>query len=509
MDPRPTTPPSLATPEQLALLLDSIGDYAIFLLDPAGRISSWNLGARRLKGYEAGEILGEHFSRFYTPEDLARDHPAHELEIARAEGRYEEEGWRVRKDGSRFWASVLITALFVGGELMGYAKVTRDLTARRLAEEQLRARTAELIKANADLEQFRLMVSGVSDYAIFALDAGGHIRTWNEGARRIKGYEQEEVVGRHFAIFYTAEDRANDHPAHELDVAAREGRFEEEGWRLRKDGGRFWASVVITALRDRNHVLVGYAKVTRDLTERREADLALRHANEELERFASTAAHDLVEPLHTIVGLADLLERRHGEALEGSGRELIEHIRGSAERLRGRVDGLLAYARSSQQPLRVQAASVAAATESVVDSLRAPIAEAGAEVVYDPAALPIVVADPALLELVLQNLVSNALKFRRPDAVPRVAVTAEPDELGWRIVVTDNGVGVPPGEHERVFSFFHRLHAVDDAPGTGLGLSLVRRVAERHGGMAGLQDAPGGGTRAWITLPSTRPPAAR
>src|SRR3954453_21450921 len=361
MDPRQTTPPSIATPEQLALLLDSVADYAIFLLDPMGRISSWNLGARRLKGYEAHEILGEHFSRFYTAEDLARDHPTHELEIARAQGRYEEEGWRLRKDGSRFWASVLITALFVGDELMGFAKVTRDLTARRLAEEQLRTRSMELTQANAELEQFRLMVSGVRDYAIFALDAGGHIRTWNEGACRIKGYTEDEVVGRHFSMFYTPEDRAREHPAHELDVAAREGRFEEEGWRVRKDGSRFWANVVITALRHPTGVLAGYAKVTRDLTARRVADLALRQANGELERFASTAAHDLVEPLHTIVGLADLLERRYGEALGDDGRELLTHVRGSAERLRGRVDGLLAYARSSQQPLHVGAASVGAA----------------------------------------------------------------------------------------------------------------------------------------------------
>src|SRR4051794_9610492 len=319
MDPRQTTPPSRATPEQLALLLDAVADYAIFLLDAEGRIRSWNTGARRLKGYEADEILGRHFSTFYTQEDLARDHPTHELELARADGRYEEEGWRLRKDGSRFWASVLITPLYVGDELMGYAKVTRDLTARRLGEEQMRVRTGELITANAELEQFRLMVSGVRDYAIFALDAGGHIRRWNEGARGIRGYGEDGAVGRHFSMFYTAEDRASEHPAHELDIAAREGRFEEEGWRVRKDGTRFWASVVITALRSEHGTLIGYAKVTRDLTERREAELALRAANEELERFASTAAHDLVEPLHTIVGLADLLERRHGEALGGEG----------------------------------------------------------------------------------------------------------------------------------------------------------------------------------------------
>jgi signal transduction histidine kinase len=182
-------------------------------------------------------------------------------------------------------------------------------------------------------------------------------------------------------------------------------------------------------------------------------------------------------------------------------------VRSSAERLRGRVDGLLAYARSSQQALRVEAASVAAAMEAVVASLRSPLAEADAELVYDPETLPVVTADPQLLELVLQNLISNALKFRRSDVRARITVTAEPDELGWRVVVTDNGIGIPEHQRDRVFGFFNRLGSADDVPGTGLGLSLVRRVAERHGGEAGIEEAEGGGTRAWIKLPSTRPPA--
>jgi len=248
---------------QLALLVSQAREYAIFMLDPDGFVRTWNPGAERMKGYTRDEIVGRHFSIFHTDEDRARDHPAGELRIAAAEGRYEEEGWRVRKDGSRFWADIVITPLYEAGELVGFGKVSRDLTVRRMAEQE-----------------FRRLVSSVRDYAIFMLDPAGHILSWNIGAQHLKGYEPEEISSRHFSVFYTAEDRARDHPAHELEIAGREGRYEEEGWRIRKDGSRFWASVTITAIRDETGRLTGFAKVTRDLTERKRGEEALRAAVE-------------------------------------------------------------------------------------------------------------------------------------------------------------------------------------------------------------------------------------
>ena len=242
----------------------------MFVLDPDGIVQTWNPGAERMKGYLRDEIIGQHFSRFYTEEDLARDHPAEELRIAAATGRYEEEGWRLRKDGTRFWANVVITALHdEKGELIGFGKVSRDLTVRRLAEEQTRAKALELEQANRQLAEYRRLVTSVRDYAIFMLDPAGHILSWNPGARHLKGYDPEEIIGRHFSVFYTDEDRARDHPAYELEVAVREGRYEEEGWRVRKDGTRFWAQVTITAVRDDDGRLTGFAKVTRDLSERK------------------------------------------------------------------------------------------------------------------------------------------------------------------------------------------------------------------------------------------------
>jgi PAS domain S-box-containing protein len=488
--------------DQLRLLVDAVGDYAIFLLDPTGRVLTWNEGARRIKGYEANEIIGEHFSRFYTPEDRERDHPGHELKVAASDGSYEEEGWRVRRDGSRFWASVVITALREdGGTLIGFGKVTRDLTARRLAEEQLRATAASLAGANVQLQLFRLLVATVRDYAIFMIDAGGHVTSWNQGAREIKGYEESEVLGRHFSLFYTAEDRARDHPAHELEVAARTGRYEEEGWRVRKDGTRFWASVVITALRNDHGTLVGFGKVTRDLSERRAADESLREVNRELERFAAAAAHDLSEPLHTIVGLADLAERRAGPALDAESREYLAHISDGARRLRRLVDALLEYSRTSQRELRRAAVPVAVVVRNVLHALSAQIAEAGATVDYDPDAMPVVAADAAMLELVLQNLLSNAVKFHS-DAAPHVEVSARRENRLWRLEVADNGIGISDEHRAAIFDLFQRLHPAGRFPGSGLGLALVKRVVERHGGELGVESTPGEGSRFWFTLPA-------
>jgi PAS domain S-box-containing protein len=252
-------------------LVESVRDYAIFLLDPEGRIASWSAGAKRLKGWSAVEVIGKHFSIFYPQDAIDKRWPEYELETAARLGRFEDEGWRVRKDGTRFWANVIITALHDdAGRLVGYAKVTRDLSERRENEERLRESE----------ERFRLLVENVQDYAIFMLDPEGRVVSWNRGARRIKGYEPSEVVGRHFSIFYPPEAIARDWPATELKEAARAGHFEDEGWRVRKDGTRFWANVVITALRDAEGRLRGFSKITRDLSERRAQEERLRESEE-------------------------------------------------------------------------------------------------------------------------------------------------------------------------------------------------------------------------------------
>jgi PAS domain S-box-containing protein len=252
-------------------LVAGVIDYAIFLLDPRGHVKTWNAGAERLKGYQAEEIIGQHFSRFYPKEAVTSGWPAYELQEAQREGRFEDEGWRLRKDGSRFWANVVITARKdESGNLRGFLKITRDLTERKHAEAKLRLSE----------ERFRLMVDSVQDYALFMLDPEGHVATWNTGAQRIMGYSAEEIIGQHFSRFVPPEDVATGKPARELEVATSTGKYEEEGWRLRKDGSRFWANVVLTAVRDEAGVLRGFAKINRDLTQRKEAEASLRQSEE-------------------------------------------------------------------------------------------------------------------------------------------------------------------------------------------------------------------------------------
>ncbi len=281
--------------EQLRLIVQGTTDYAIFMLDPQGRVITWNVGAERMKGYRPDEIIGRHFSKFYPQDVIDRGWPEHELKVATAEGRFEDEGWRLRKDGSRFWANVIITALRdERGQLRGFSKVTRDLTERRQAEESLRRSE----------ERFRHMVEGVKDYAIFMLDPNGHVATWNAGAERIKQYRADEVIGRHFSTFYPQEALDRGWPAHELKVAAAEGRFEDEGWRVRKDGAQVWANVVITAIKDDHGGLLGFTKVTRDLTARKQAEENARRLAEE--SAARRVAHEERERLRvTLASIGD------------------------------------------------------------------------------------------------------------------------------------------------------------------------------------------------------------
>jgi PAS domain S-box-containing protein len=260
--------------EPFRLFVESVQDYAMFMLEPDGRVATWNAGAERTKGYKASEIIGQHFSHFYSEEDVRDGHPQRLLDLAMEEGRAEDEGWRVRKDGSKFWARVTITALRdATGKLIGFGKVTRDLTEHRRAEVALRSSE----------ERSRLFVEAVQDYAIFMLDPEGYVITWNMGAERIKGYKASEIIGQHFSRFYPEEDVRNGKPPWELEVAAREGRFEDEGWRVRKDGSKFWANVIITAVRDSAGGLLGFSKVTRDFTERMLAQKSLEESRRKLQ----------------------------------------------------------------------------------------------------------------------------------------------------------------------------------------------------------------------------------
>ncbi len=340
--------------------------------------------------------------------------------------------------------------------------------------------------------QLALLVDAITDYAIFLLDREGRITTWNAGAERAKGYTAEQIVGEHVSRFYTEEDRAAGLPERILETARREGSCENEGWRVRADGTRFWANVLVTALRGADGRHLGFGKVTRDLT-------AQQVAHVELERFASSAAHDLQEPLRTISGFVELLVGRHGAELSTDAREFVSHIAAASERMQGVIAGLLAYARSGAAEPELRAVRLSDAVGAALSALDAAVAARGVSVQVEVPPGAAVRADPAGLELVLQNLLGNAARFA-DDAGPRVAVRAErPLPTAWRVLVSDNGPGIDPAHHDRIFEPFVQLRR-DDSGGTGLGLSICRRIVERLGGSIGVDSRPGAGSRFWVEL---------
>ena len=487
--------PAVTTPressETFRQLVEGVQDVAIFMLDGAGRVSTWNSGAERIKGYRAEEIVGQHFHRFYPPEAVAEGKPARLLAIAARDGQVEDEGWRVRKDGARFWAEVTITALRDSeGAVIGFAKVTRDLTARKEAQDAL----------HRSEQTFQLLVESIQDCAIFMLDPDGRVASWNAAAERIKGYRAQEIMGEHFSTFYPPDDVAQGKPQWALEIAEREGRHEDEGWRVRKDGTRFWANTVISPMRDLQGGLIGYAKVTRDLTQRRRADQALAQTNQELERFSYSVSHDLRAPLRAINGYAQALFEDHVARLDDEGKRLLAVIRDSAKLGGELIDGLLNFSRLGRQALARAPVDVTALAESVVAELRQTQGSVAVEVVLSP--LPPASGDAALLRHVLVNLIGNAFKFSVKRAHPKVEIGAEQHGSEVAYYVKDNGVGFDMQYAGKLFGVFQRLHRPDEFEGTGVGLALAQRIIQRHGGRIWAEGKVNEGATVRFTLPA-------
>ena len=497
--------------KRLHLLLDAVVDYAIYMLDLNGCVMSWNSGAARLKGYTSDEILGQHFSRFYTPEDVDAGMPQRALATARETGRFHTEGWRVRKDGSRFWASVVVDPAYDEcGNHVGYAKVTRDVTER---QEALQA----LLESQ---HRYRELIEAVTDYAIFQLDATGHIRTWNSGAQRIKGYTQDEIIGKHLSTFYTEEDRAAGVPQRALEIAAETGKCEMEGWRLRKDGTRFWALIVIDAIRDESGELVGFAKVTRDITERREAQQQLREtqaqlaASQKMEavgQLSGGIAHDFNNLLMIIIGNLENAQHQAAQlpANPRLTRALGNAMRG-AQRAASLTSRLLAFSR--RQALDPKPIDVNKFLSSAADFIQRSLGEhIQVEAVGAPG-LWLIEADANHLESALVNLAINGR-----DAMPNGGkLTIEganvfADENYSRrnpeiapgqyvvICMTDTGTGMTHDVIERVFEPFFTTKELGQ--GTGLGLSQVYGFVKQSGGHIKIYSEPGQGTTVRIYLP--------
>ena len=495
----------MADSRQLQLLVEGISDYAIYLLSPEGIVRTWNAGAQRFKGYSAGEIIGKHFSRFYTPQDREAGLPARALQTALAEGRFEAEGWRMRNDGTRFWASVVIDPIRDGeGNLVGFAKITRDIDDRRKAQAALRASE----------ERFRILVQGVTDYAIYMLSPSGEITNWNAGAEKIKGYSSDEAVGSHFSRFYPNEDRERGLPMHNLEVARKEGRFEGEGIRVRKDGSRFWAHVVIDPIYSESGELIGFAKITRDSTERKEAEKALERAKESLfqaqkldalGKLTGGVAHDFNNLLSVIVSGLEILSK---EVNTPAGTRTLASMLRASTRGATLTQQLLSFAR--QQPLKQEKYDLNALISGFESLLRRARQEA-VSLHFDlhPQLSPVRI-DAVQFEAALLNLITNA-NDAMPDGGTLIVRTEnirlQAGQVGnlaagnfVKVTVMDTGVGMTKAVAARAVEPFFTTKEV--GKGTGMGLSQVLGLVQQSGGDLVLDSEPGKGTAIALYLPA-------
>ena len=390
---------------------------------------------------------------------------------------------------------------------------------------------SHLWKAESANQLFGQLIEGVQDYAIFTLHANGIVSSWNEGAEHMTQYKADEIIGRHILTFYSPEDLRNGGPDDELAAAARNGRVEREGWRARKDGSRFWASAITTAMRDPDGRLTGYSRITRDLTDRRRdeeqlrrlnveleakvnertRELALRNqelirsikelkrSNEELEQFAYVASHDLQEPLRMVANYTQLLARHYQGQLDEEADEFIGYAVEGAKRMQVLINDLLFFSRVGTRAKVFEPVDLDEVLESTLHDLEMAIEESGARVTCDD--LPVVLGDKSQIGQLLLNIIGNAIKFR--GAVPPVVhVSAQRSDEGWQIAVTDNGIGIAPEHQQRIFVIFQRLHARTEYEGTGIGLAVCKRIVERHGGRITVDSAPGEGSRFSFTLQS-------
>jgi PAS domain S-box-containing protein len=493
-------------------LVDAVTDYAIYMLDPTGVVTSWNAGAQRFKGYTPDEIIGHNFSRFYTEEDRKTDLPARALKIAATEGKFEAEGWRVRRDGTQFWAHVVIDPIRdPDGKLTGYAKVTRDLTERKRAEEVLRQ----------SQEQFRLLVQGVTDYAIYMLSPKGIVTSWNAGAERIKGYRPDEIIGEHFSRFYTDEDRLRGDPQKALGIALREGRFEKEGWRVRKDGTKFWSHVILDSIRNDSGEVIGFAKITRDITERRNAQLNLEAAREALfqsqkmdavGQLTGGVAHDFNNLLMAVLGSLELLRKRMPQ--DPALLRLLDNAVEGAQRGASLTQRMLAFAR--RQELNKSPVDVVALVRGMADLLQRSVGGNLTIETQFPLSMGKVLADENQLELALLNLTVNARDAMPDGGTIKIAAgekivlhgheCALPEGRYVCLSVTDEGAGMDAQTLARAAEPFFTTKGV--GKGTGLGLPMVHGMSEQMGGRFMLKSKVGEGTRAEIWLPVAQAGAA-
>ncbi|HEY4147902.1 MAG TPA: PAS domain S-box protein [Chitinophagaceae bacterium] len=489
-------------------IIEEIEDYAIILLDKGGFIQNWNKGAEKIKQYKEEEVIGKHFSIFYLQEDLDIDLPGKLMKEAEKSGKAVQEGWRKRKDGSKFWGSITITTIHDDdNKVIGFSKVTRDLTDRKFSEDKLKMSE----------ERHHQMIAEVQDYAIILLDEHGIIRNWNAGAEYIKGYSSSEAIGKSFEIFYPTEDREQKLPMILLQEAKEKGKAVHEGWRLRKDGSRFWGTIVITALHGKTGEIIGFSKVTRDLTQQKMADMQLLSymaeleiQNSELEQFAYVASHDLQEPLRKIQTFAELIQENYNN--EAFVRRYFHKLDLSAKRMSELVRSLLNYSRLAKDKSEIIKVDLNAILAEIKVDFELLLGEKNATITSET--LPTVRGNYTQLGQLFSNLISNSLKFSKGSSLIRIssvlvrknqikdAPASLPEKSYWQIDFIDNGIGFEQQYDKIIFSLFQRLHGKQDYPGTGIGLALCKKIVENHNGMITATGEMGIGATFSVYLPA-------
>jgi PAS domain S-box-containing protein len=478
--------------EKYRLLLDGVQDYAIFMLDPHGMVASWNAGAERIKGYKADEIIGQNFSRFYLQNDIDQSKPKQELEIAATRGRSEIEHWRVRKDGSRFWANVVITAVRnSSGSLLGFSEVSRDISERKETEAKYRG----LLEAAPD--------------AMVVVNQGGEIVLLNLQAEKQFGYHRDELVGQQVKNIIPegfAERLIADGTRTAAEALAQQIGTGIELYGRRKDGSDFPIEIMLSPLESSGGILVTAA--IRDISVRKAAEkhLAemvreLKRSNDELGQFAYVASHDLQEPLRMVASYTQLLAKRYKGRLDSDADEFIAYAVDGSNRMQRLIQDLLSYSRAGVAGKALHEISSENALKEALTNLRATIQESGAVVTHD--VLPAITTDDTQLAQLFQNLVGNAIKYRSAE-VPRVHVSATKNgSQEWVFSVRDNGLGIDPQYFERIFVLFQRLHGRKDFRGTGIGLAICKKILDRLGGRIWVESQPKKGSTFYFAVPES------
>lgn len=480
--------------DRYALFIESIKDFAVFIVDPSGIVLSWNYGAENVLGYTHEETIGKPYSLFYQAPEPERLDIENEMATAKLEGRFEDEGWRVKKTGEEIWANGVLTPVLKDGKLIGFTKVVLDLTRRKNLEDELRISE---MKA-------RLFVEGVKDYAIFFLTPDGNIASWNQGAERLKGYKKEEVLGKHFSLFYTEEALKSGFPQYELVEAAKQGRFEDEGWRVRSDGTVFWANVVITPIYNKD-LLIGFSKITRDVTNKVKNEELMRKnkmllkINTDLDNFIYTASHDLKAPIANLEGLIFLLSKRIQGRLSDEEQKILNMMKQSIEKLRRTIDDLKEITKA-QKGLddKMEEISITSVLEEVKSDIENMIQEADAQFIESLEVTKIRFAK-ANLRTILYNLISNAVKYRSPDRPLNIVIKTYALDSEIALSISDNGLGLSENQQSKLFMMFKRFHS--NTEGTGIGLYIIKRIVENAGGHIETQSELDKGTTFTIFFP--------